>query len=94
MHCKKLSRGALCASLLAICVCGGVASAASDAYASRPSTLNGTDIDDDDATTSGGTYGSDYSSPVVLPQSGPRVNPPVVPQEPSWWERFVRWVCA
>ena len=68
--------------------------AASDAYASRPSTLNGTDIDNDDATTAGGTYGNDDSSPVVLPQSGPRVNPPVVPQEPSWWERFMRWVCA
>jgi hypothetical protein len=95
MHCKKLSRGALCASLLAICVCGGVASAASDAYASRPRTLNGTQIDDDgDAEDAGDTYGRDYSSPVVLPQSGPRVNPPVVPQEPSWWERFMRWVCA
>ena len=94
MQSKKLFRGALSAGLLAICVCGGIASAAPDAYASRPNTLNGTDIDDDDATTSGGTYGNDDSSPVVLPQSGPRVNPPVVPQEPSWWERFMRWVCA
>ena len=94
MHSKKLFRGALCASLLAICVCSGVASAASDAYASRPYTLNGTDIDDDDAPTSDGTYGNDPSSPVVLPQSGPRVDPSVVPSEPSWWERFMRWVCA
>jgi hypothetical protein len=91
MQFNKMFRGALCASLLAICVCGGVASAASDTYASRPRTLNGTQIDDDgDATSAGG----EDSSSVVLPQSGPWVNPPVVPQEPSWWERFMRWVCA
>ena len=94
MQFNKMFRGALCASLLAICVCGGVASAASDTYASRPRTLNGTQIDDDGGAEPTVDYGSDYSSPVVLPQSGPRVNPPVVPQEPSWWERFVRWVCA
>ena len=94
MQFNKMFRGALCASLLAICVCGGVASAASDTYASRPRTLNGTQIDDDGDADSTGGYGTDPSSPVVLPQSGPRVNPPVVPQEQSWWERFMRWVCA
>ena len=94
MHCKKLFPGALFVSVLALCVSTGVASSASDAYASVPRTLNGTDIDNDDAPASDGTYGTDPTSPVVLPQSGPRVNPPVVPQEPSWWERFVRWVCA
>jgi len=94
MQFNKMFRGALCASLLAICVCGGVASAASDTYASRPRTLNGTQIDDDGDAESTVGYGTDPSSPVVLSQSGPWVNPPVVPQEPSWWKRFMRWVCA
>ena len=90
MHSRKLFRGAVCAGLLAFCVCGGVASAASDAYASRPDTLNGTDIDNDDATTAGG----EDSSPVVLAQSGPRITPPVASPEQTWWERIMGWICA
>jgi hypothetical protein len=87
MQSKKLFRGAICASLLALCVCGGFAS---HAHASVPRTLNGTDIDNDDATTAGG----EDSSPVVLAQSGPRITPPVASPEQTWWERIMGWICA
>ena len=90
MQFNKMFRGALCASLLAMCVCGGVLSVTSSTYASRPNTLNGTDIDNDDATTAGG----EDSSPVVLAQSGPRITPPVASPEQTWWERIMGWICA